>query len=186
MSTKQVRRYNFFLRLTAELSALYCVTRQSFFELIPPLSILPEVPFWFALCSLRPLENIKPLTCWFARTRVWNILRRSNTVGVKCSPLLPILTGQGASAQTCLLLHSVTVTLQVNKTDGSAQVFLEGTNAMVKDKLLRMGEKLTFQTQMNIYWCTARVTLALLGVIKIASPGREGKAALKPITFSLN
>ncbi len=95
--------------------------------------------FWFPPCSLCPLEDIKPLTCWFTRTRVWNILHCSNTVGVKCSPLLAILTGLWASAQTCLLLHSVTVTLQVNKTDGSAQVFLEGTNAMIKDKLLRMG-----------------------------------------------
>lgn len=79
---------------------------------------------------------------WPARlpARVWNILQCSDTVGVKCSPLLPILTGQGASAQTRLLLHSVTVTLQVNKTDGNAQVFLEGANAFVKDGLLGMGK----------------------------------------------
>ncbi len=73
-----------------------------------------------------------------------------HTVGVKCSPLLAILTGLWASAQTCLLLHSVTVTLQVNKTDGSAQVFLEGTNAMIKDKLLS-GLKTNFPNSNEIY-----------------------------------
>lgn len=131
MSSKQVRCCDSFAHVS-------WVTH--FFELVPPICFPSEVAFWFARRSLGSSENIKPLTCAFAGSWGWNILQCTNTVGVKCSPLLPILTGQEASAQTRLLLHSVTVTLQVNKTDGSAQVFLEGTNASVKNGLLGMGE----------------------------------------------
>lgn len=61
-----------------------------------------------------------------------------------------------------------------------------GFECLRKGRAARDGQNKTFQTQMSIYWCTAWVTLILLDVIKIVSLGREEKAALKPITFSIN
>lgn len=102
--------------------------------------------FQVVLYLKHAVDTVMLFTCLFTSCWLWSIVQCINTVGVKCSPLLPILTDQGASAQIGLLLYSVTVTLQVNKTDGSAQVFLGGKNAWVKDTFLRMGEELTFQT----------------------------------------